>query len=116
MSCDGDCTLAPGTAWEPCSDACNIGFQNRGGHVLIQSCGFRKCPLEDGVERLNNQECKTQFCVGAEICIIEDWEALKAMLDWRRDEKRTVHWRLDAMLDDWDDEDDGEWHDQDIHR
>ena len=44
--------------------------------------------------------------------MIEDWEALKAMLDWRPDEKRIVHWRLDEMLDDWDDEDDGEW---DVH-
>ena len=38
------------------------------------------------------------------------------MLDWRPDEKRIVHWRLDEMLDDWDDEDDGEWHVQDVHR
>ena len=34
------------------------------------------------------------------------------MLDLRPDEKRIVHWRLDEMLDDWDDEDDGEW---DVH-
>ena len=34
------------------------------------------------------------------------------MGDWRPDEKRIFHRRLDEMLDDWDDEDDGEW---DVH-
>jgi hypothetical protein len=71
MSCDRDCTLAPWTPWEPCSVACGTGFQNRNRHVLIPTRGFGKCPLEDGAERFNKQECNTQPCVGDEICIAQ---------------------------------------------
>jgi len=71
MSCDRDCTLAPWTAWEPCSVACGTGFQNKARHVLIPTRGFGKCPLEDGGERSAQQECNTQPCVGDEICIAQ---------------------------------------------
>jgi len=71
MSCDRDCTLAEWTPWEPCSVACGTGFQNRARHVLVPTRGFGKCPLEDGSQRFNQQECNTQPCVGDEICIAQ---------------------------------------------
>jgi len=71
MSCDRDCTLEPWTEWTPCSVACGTGFQNRAKHVLIPTRGFGKCPKEDGPERLAEQECNQQDCVGDEICIAQ---------------------------------------------
>jgi len=71
MSCDRDCTMAEWTPWEPCSVACGTGFQNRARHVLVPTRGFGKCPLEDGSQRFNQQECNTQPCVGDEICIAQ---------------------------------------------
>jgi hypothetical protein len=51
--------------------ACGTGFQNRNRHVLVPTRGFGKCPLEDGGQRFNQQECNTQPCVGDEICIAQ---------------------------------------------
>jgi len=71
MSCDRDCHLASWTPWAPCSVACGTGFQTRRKHVLIPTRGYGKCPKESSPERLAEQECNTQTCIGDEICIAQ---------------------------------------------
>jgi len=71
MSCDRDCKLAEWTPWEPCSVACGTGFQKKMKHVLIPTRGYGKCAKETGPQRMAEQECNIQSCIGDEICIAQ---------------------------------------------
>lgn len=71
MSCDRDCKLADWTEWSPCSVACGGGDTTRVKHVLIPTRGYGKCEKESSFERLGEDSCNEQSCIGDEICIAE---------------------------------------------
>jgi len=70
-SCDRDCTLEEWTTWEPCSMACSGGLQGRVKNVLIPIRGMGKCPTRKSADRLEEQICNAQDCVGDEICVAQ---------------------------------------------
>ncbi|CAK0885225.1 unnamed protein product, partial [Prorocentrum cordatum] len=68
-SCRRDCTLAPWTDWEPCTQACGGGMTKRVRHVDVPIRADGRCPSPEHPDRLQWQRCNTQDCVGDEICI-----------------------------------------------
>jgi len=70
-SCDRDCSLEDWTTWEPCSMACSGGLQARVKNVLIPIRGMGKCPTRKSADRLEEQICNAQDCVGDEICVAQ---------------------------------------------
>jgi len=68
-SCDRDCTLEDWTPWEPCSMACSGGLQERSRSVLIPIRGSGRCPSKKSTQRLQEQMCNLQDCVGDEVCV-----------------------------------------------
>jgi len=68
-SCDRDCTLAEWTPWSPCSMACGGGLQERMKKVLVPIRGMGKCPSQTHPDRLEEQICNKQECIGDEVCI-----------------------------------------------
>jgi len=70
-SCDRNCKLEDWTAWSPCSMACGTGMQERERKVLVPIRGKGVCPTAKNPDRLEDQKCNTQACVGDEICIAQ---------------------------------------------
>jgi len=70
-SCDRNCKLEDWTDWSPCSMACGTGMQERIRKVRIPIRGKGTCPTAKHVDRLEEQQCNTQACVGDEICIAQ---------------------------------------------
>jgi len=70
-SCDRDCTLSRWGKWAPCSMACGGGSTSRTKKVLVPIRGQGKCPKPTAGERLEEEACNKQACVGDEICIAQ---------------------------------------------
>jgi len=69
QSCDRDCVLSSWGAWGPCSMACNSGIQQRRTSVIRPIRANGRCPKVTSRERLQEQNCNTQACIGDEICV-----------------------------------------------
>jgi len=70
-SCDRDCALKDWSDWAPCSMACGGGVTTRARKVLVPIRGQGRCPKKTSRNRLGEQQCNTQACVGDEICIAQ---------------------------------------------
>merc|ERR1719343_1561647 len=70
-SCDRDCTLVKWSEWAPCSMACGGGRTTRTRKVLVPIRGQGRCPKKTAVERLQDEVCNSQACVGDEVCIAQ---------------------------------------------
>jgi len=68
-SCDRNCMLSKWTEWGPCSMACGGGIRERKKEVLIPLRANGVCPLDDSVDRLEEDHCNEQACVGDEVCV-----------------------------------------------
>jgi hypothetical protein len=51
--------------------ACSGGLQARVKNVLIPIRGMGKCPTKKSADRLEEQICNAQDCVGDEICVAQ---------------------------------------------
>mmetsp|Transcript_26061 Transcript_26061/g.82395 ORF Transcript_26061/g.82395 Transcript_26061/m.82395 type:complete len:1002 (-) Transcript_26061:73-3078(-) len=70
-SCDRDCKLSQWSDWTPCTMACDGGLTERRKSVTLPIRGLGKCPKTDAPDRLEENPCNTQKCVGDEVCVAQ---------------------------------------------
>jgi len=67
-NCDQDCELGKWMDFQPCTKACNAGYEERRKRVLSEAKGDGQCLPWNDKNRLERKPCNTHACSGDEMC------------------------------------------------